>query len=66
MLDVGLGFLPTNAAGAAVASGNLWPLLPRDAEQSYTIFLLARAEPRRDTASQLFLDEIVRRLKAKP
>ncbi|SNT16655.1 DNA-binding transcriptional regulator, LysR family [Sphingomonas laterariae] len=63
-LGVGMGFLPVLAAEEAVAKGKLWPLLPRDAEPSYDIFLLARAEPQRDTATQLFHDEIVRRVRA--
>ena len=64
MLGVGIGFLPVPAAAAAVAKGRLWPLLPPDAEPSYDIFLLARAEPARDTATQLFFDEVSRRLRA--
>jgi DNA-binding transcriptional LysR family regulator len=58
-LGVGIGFLPV-----AVAQGRLWPLLHADAEPSYDIFLLARAEPSRDTATQLFLDEVLRRHRA--
>mgnify|MGYP000725356661 CR=1 FL=1 len=64
-LNVGIGFLPTGAAEAAVKSGRLWPLLPDDIEPSYEIFLISRAEPSRDTATQLFLDEIRRRLRAR-
>ena len=63
-LGVGLGFLPILAAADAVKRGRLWPLLHPDAEPSYDIFLLARAEPMRDTATQLFLDEVIRRLRA--
>ncbi|WP_375403933.1 LysR family transcriptional regulator [uncultured Sphingomonas sp.] len=63
MLGVGIGFLPVLAATGAVAKGRLWPLLLPDAEPSYEIYLLARAEPSRDTATQLFFDEVMRRLR---
>lgn len=61
---VGIGFLPTLAAESAVAQGKLWPLLPKDFEPAYDIFLLARSEPSRDTATQLFWDEVIRRIRA--
>lgn len=63
-LGVGIGFLPVLAAADAVAKGRLWPLLHADAEPAYDIFLLARADPSRDTATQLFLDEVTRRHRA--
>ena len=63
-LGVGIGFVPVLAADDAVAKGLLWPLLHKDAEPAYDIFLLARAEPSRDTATQLFLDEVIRRHRA--
>ena len=65
-LGVGIGFLPVLAAQEDVARGKLWPLLPPDAEPSYDIYLLSRTETERDTATQLFLDEMLRRLRAKP
>ena len=65
-LGVGVGFLPTMAAREAVREGQLWPLLPDDSAPSYEMFLLARLAPSRDTAAQLFLDEIIRRLRASP
>ncbi len=64
-LGVGIGFLPTGAAEAAVADGRLWPLLAPELQPSYEIFLISRADPSRDTATQLFLDEIRRRLRAR-
>lgn len=64
-LNVGIGFLPIGAAEAAVRSGKLWPLLPDELQPAYDIFLISRAEPSRDTATQLFLDEIRRRLRAR-
>jgi len=66
VLGVGIGFLPVLAAQQAVDAGRIWPLLPREAQPSYDIYLLARVESTRDTATQLFLDEINRRLRAKP
>ena len=61
---VGIGFLPVLSARDEVAKGRLWPMLHADAEPTYDIFLLARSEPARDTATQLFLDEVVRRIRA--
>lgn len=62
---VGMGFLPILAAEAEVVRGKLWPLLHADFEPSYDIFLLARSQPARDTATQLFWDEVLRRIRAK-
>ncbi|TCM20571.1 DNA-binding transcriptional LysR family regulator [Novosphingobium sp. PhB165] len=61
---VGIGFLPVHAVQAEVERGLLWPLLPAEFEPSYDIFLLARSEPARDTATQLFIDEVFRRIRA--
>jgi LysR family transcriptional regulator, transcriptional activator for bauABCD operon len=66
-LGVGVGFLPVLAAADMVARDRLWPLLPRDGEPSYNIYLLSRrTAATRDTPTQLFLDEILRRLRARP
>ena len=62
---VGIGFLPVLAAENDVARGRLWPILYADLEPFYDIFLLARSEPARDTATQLFWDEVIRRIRAK-
>lgn len=64
-LGVGIGFLPTGAAEEAVGKGALWPLLPPELQPSYEIFLISRETPSRDTATQLFLDEMRRRLRAR-
>lgn len=64
-LGIGIGFLPVGAAADAVMAGTLWPLLPEELRPSYEIFLISRADPSRDTATQLFLDEIRRRLRAR-
>lgn len=62
---VGIGFLPVLGAEDDVAKSRLWPLLPAEFEPSYDIFLLARTEPARDTATQLFWDEVIRRIRAR-
>lgn len=64
-MGVGLGFLPEGAADSAVRSGRLWPLLAPEQRPAYEIFLISRADPSRNTATQLFLDEIRRRLRAR-
>ena len=61
---VGIGFLPVLAAEDAVKAGKLWPILLTEFEPAYDIFLLARAQPSRDTATQLFIDEVYRRIRA--
>lgn len=61
---VGIGFLPVPAAQQDVARDRLWPILDTEAEPAYDIFLLSRMEAARDTATQLFWDEVVRRLRA--
>ena len=65
-LGVGIGFLPTLAAEELVRKERLWPLLLESAEPSYDIYLFARSSSSRDTATQLFLDEIIRRMRAAP
>ena len=64
-LGVGIGFMPEGAAEGAVTEGRLWPLLAPEVRPAYEIFLISRTEPSRDTATQLFLDEIRRRLRAR-
>jgi DNA-binding transcriptional LysR family regulator len=61
---VGIGFLPVLAVEDEVAKRKLWPMLHAEFEPSYELFLLARTESARDTATQLFLDEVVRRIRA--
>lgn len=63
-LGVGIGFLPVAAAEAEVAKGALWPMLHADFEPTYDIYLLARSDPARDTATQLFWDEVFRRVRS--
>ncbi len=61
---VGIGFLPVLAAASEVEKGTLWPMLHADFEPAYDIYLLARSESARDTATQLFWDEVLRRIRA--
>jgi DNA-binding transcriptional LysR family regulator len=63
---VGIGFLPTEAAASEVAAGKLWPMLHADFVPAYEIFLLARYQQARDTPTQLFWEEVVRRIRAQP
>ncbi len=63
-LGLGIGFVPIGAAAAGVAAGKLWPLLTEELQPSYEIHLISRADPSRDTATQLFVDELRRRLRA--
>ena len=63
-LGVGIGFLPVLAAQEDVDRGRLWPMLYADIEPAYDIYLLARTDPARDTATQLFWDEVFRRVRA--
>ncbi|MET0136774.1 MAG: substrate-binding domain-containing protein, partial [Sphingobium sp.] len=62
---IGIGFLPMLAAQDEVAKGRLWAMLHAEFEPSYDIYLLARTEPARDTATQLFMDEVIRRIRVK-
>jgi hypothetical protein len=39
-------------------------MLYADIEPAYDIYLLARTDPARDTATQLFWDEVFRRVRA--
>lgn len=65
-LGVGIGFLPTCVAEPLIAAGRLWPLLPEDLLPSYHVYLVMRDEASRDTPTQIFLDEILDRLRQRP
>lgn len=66
LCGVGIGFLPEPVVRSEVQAGALWPLLHADFQPSYDIFLLARSAPARDTPTQLFIDEVFRRIRAVP
>jgi DNA-binding transcriptional LysR family regulator len=63
-LGIGIGFLPTIVAEMA-QEDRLWPLLPAPLLPTYFIYLVAPPPSRMTTPTQLFLDEIRRRLRAK-
>ena len=63
-LGAGMGFLPTIIAD--LQGDRLWPILPTSLLPSYFIYLIAPAASRLSTPTQLFYDEMLRRLRAKP
>jgi len=63
-LGAGIGFLPTVVA--APLADRLWPILPAALLPSYFIYLIAPPASRLSTPSQLFHEEMLRRLRAKP
>lgn len=62
---VGLGFLPIIVAEHYETRDRLWPLLPPGLLPSYHVYLITRPSLPADTVTQLFLDEIRRRLHAR-
>jgi DNA-binding transcriptional LysR family regulator len=63
-LSAGIGFLPTIVAQPL--GDRLWPILPESLLPSYFIYLIAPAATQISTPTQLFYDEMLRRLRAKP
>lgn len=63
-LGVGIGFLPTIVAEQM--RRELWPILPTSLLPSYFIYLITPAGRQISTPAQLFHDEVMRRLRAKP
>jgi DNA-binding transcriptional LysR family regulator len=63
-LGAGIGFLPTIVAEPL--GDQLWPILPTSLLPSYFIYLIAPAGSQLSTPTQLFYDEMLRRLRAKP
>ncbi len=64
-LGIGLGFLPTLVADGQRSGPKLWPILASGLAPSYDIYLITREEPARNTPTQLFVDELDRRLHAR-
>lgn len=58
-LGVGIGFLPTTTAQRGVQAGRLWPLLSPELLPSYDVFVITRAQPARNTPTQLLLNAIL-------
>tara|TARA_R110000824_G_scaffold118960_2_gene271615 strand:- start:241979 stop:242968 length:990 start_codon:yes stop_codon:yes gene_type:complete len=65
-LGVGIGFLPTCVGEPLQQSGRLWPLLAADNLPSYHVYLVTREQAARDTPTEIFLREILSRLRSKP
>jgi DNA-binding transcriptional LysR family regulator len=65
-LGIGIGFLPTCVADEIDRAHSLWPLIPADLLPSYHVYLITREQDQRDTPTELFLEEILRRLRARP
>jgi DNA-binding transcriptional LysR family regulator len=63
-LGVGIGFLPTVIADAAVSAGKLWPLLPADLLPSYHVYVITRADAARNTPTELLLEAILAETRA--
>lgn len=58
-LGVGIGFLPTNIAQSAVQAGRLWPLLSPELLPTYLVYVITRAQPARNTPTELLLEAIL-------
>lgn len=63
-LGAGVGFLPTIVADRAGTA--LWPILTPSLLPSYFIYLITPTGRPISTPAQIFRDEIIRRLRAKP
>lgn len=63
-LGAGIGFLPTVVAEPL--GDRLWPILPASLLPSYFIYLISPVASRMSTPAQLFHQEMLRRLRAKP
>ncbi|MFT8368298.1 MAG: LysR family transcriptional regulator [Acetobacter papayae] len=63
-LGLGIGFLPTIVAEPL--GERLWPLLPGSLRPSYFVYLITGDITRLSTPAQLFHEEILRRLRARP
>ncbi len=63
-LGTGIGFLPTIVARPL--ADQLWPILPTSLLPTYFIYLIVPPAARLSTPTQLFYDEMLRRLRAKP
>jgi LysR family transcriptional regulator, transcriptional activator for bauABCD operon len=63
-LGLGIGFLPTIVADQI--KGELWPILPTSFLPSYLIYLITPTNRQISTPAQMFRDEVLRRLRARP
>lgn len=65
-LGVGIGFLPTCVAEPMVAEGRVWPLLAVDLLPSYHVYLVTRKVSSRNTPTEIFVGEVMKRLRPSP
>jgi len=65
-LGVGIGFLPTCVADPMVEQGRVWPLLAADLLPSYHVFLVTREASSRNTPTEIFIGEVMKRLRQLP
>ncbi|MES1989867.1 MAG: LysR family transcriptional regulator [Pseudomonadota bacterium] len=65
-LGIGIGFLPTCVAEPMIAAGQIWPLLPDDLLPSYHVYLVTREAASRDTPTEVFIGEVMARLRQRP
>jgi DNA-binding transcriptional LysR family regulator len=64
MLSIGIGFLPT-VVGGPIGIDRLWPLFTPPMLPNYFIYLVSHPPERVSITTQLFLDEMRRRLRAR-
>ncbi|MGV8997303.1 MAG: LysR family transcriptional regulator [Parvibaculaceae bacterium] len=62
-LGIGIGFLPTCVAEPLIAGGRIWPLLPDELLPSYHVYLITREAASRDTPTEVFIGEVMKRLR---
>tara|TARA_R110000868_G_scaffold242393_2_gene497890 strand:+ start:4655 stop:5602 length:948 start_codon:yes stop_codon:yes gene_type:complete len=65
-LGMGIGFLPTCVADPMVEQGRVWPLLAADLLPSYHVYLVTREAPSRNTPTEIFIGEVMKRLRQLP
>jgi DNA-binding transcriptional LysR family regulator len=65
-LGVGIGFMPTCVVETAERAENFWPLLADDLLPGYHVYLITREAASRDTPTEVFLGEILSRLRQRP
>lgn len=62
---VGIGFLPTVLIEDSMRRDAFWPLLPAAMLPNYRLYIVTHPEARRTVPTQVFLNEIRRRLRAR-
>jgi LysR family transcriptional regulator, transcriptional activator for bauABCD operon len=62
---VGIGFLPTVVIDRSANRDSFWPMLPESLLPNYFVYLITHPESQQTQPTQLFLQEIRRRLSAR-